>query len=65
MLVEVSVPLDIIGMARCDHDGNYHVEVNGYEVDTDEKTYWHVIEARSSLQDHFRRRVYELGIEMS
>lgn len=62
MLVEVSVPLDVIGTVRCDYDGNYHVEVNGYEVDTDERTYRQVIEARGSLQDHFRRRAHELGI---
>lgn len=62
MLVEVSVPLDVIGMVRCDYDGNYHVEINGYEVDTDERTYMQVIEARGSLQDYFRRRVLELGI---
>ena len=63
MLVEVSVPLDVIGTVRCDFDGNYHVEVNGHEVDTDRETYWRVIEARDS-QDHFRRRVRELGIEV-
>lgn len=62
MLVEISVPLDVIGMVRCDYDGNYHVEVNGYEVNTNERTYWQVIAARDSLQDHFRRRAFELGI---
>lgn len=46
MLVEVSIPLDAIGVVRCDFDGDYHVEVNGQEVDTDEKTYWQVISAR-------------------
>ena len=64
MLVEVSIPLDIIGVVRCDHDGSYHVEINGYEVDTNEKTYWQVIEARGSLQNYFRRRAHELGIEV-
>lgn len=64
MLVEVSVPLDVIGMVRCDYDGNYHIEVNGYEVDTDERTYWQVIAARGSLPDYFRRRAHELGIEV-
>lgn len=48
MLVEVSIPLDAIGVVRCDFDGNYHVEVNGQEVDSDEKTYWQVIRARES-----------------
>lgn len=48
MLIEVSIPLDAIGMARCDFDGSYHIEVNGQEVDTDEKTYWQVILARKS-----------------
>ncbi len=48
MLIEVSIPLDAIGMARCDFDGSYHIEVNGQEVDTDEKTYWQVILARRS-----------------
>lgn len=62
MLVEVSVPLDVIGMVRCDYDGNYRIEVNGYEVDTDEKTYWQVIATRDSFQDHFRRRAHELGL---
>lgn len=59
MLVEVSVPLNVIGTVRCDFDGNYHVEVNGHEVDTDEKTYWQIIKSR---EEHFRRRVHELGI---
>ena len=48
MLIEVSIPLDAIGMARCDFDGSYHIEVTGQEVDTDEKTYWQVILARKS-----------------
>lgn len=60
MLIEVSVPLDAIGTVKCDYDGNYHIEVNGYEVDTDEKTYWQVIKARG--QNYFRRRAHELGI---
>ncbi len=45
-LVEVSVPLEAVGVVRCDFDGSYHVEVNGQEVDSDEKTYWQVIRAR-------------------
>lgn len=48
MLVEVSIPLDAIGRVRCDFDGSFHIEVNGQEVDTDEKTYWQVILARRS-----------------
>lgn len=39
MLVEVSIPLEIIGKVECDYDGNYHVEVMGQECITDEDTY--------------------------
>lgn len=60
MLVEVSVPLDVIGTVKCDFDGNYHVEVNGHEVDTDEETYWRVIEARDA---HFRS-MRDLGVDV-
>lgn len=48
MLVEVSVPLEVIGRVECDYDGDYHVEVMGQEVNTDEDTYWRVIRARES-----------------
>lgn len=58
MLVEVSVPLEIIGRVRCDYYGDYHVEVMGQEVDTDEDTYRRVIKARESY------RVATLGIEV-
>lgn len=54
MLVEVSIPLEVIGIVRCDFDGDYHVEVMGQEVDTDRDTYWRVIKARESY------RAYEL-----
>lgn len=60
MLVEVSVPLDVIGTVRCDFDGNYHVEVSGHEVDTDSETYWRVIEAR----DAHLRSMRELRTEV-
>lgn len=62
MLVEVSIPLDIIGTVRCDFDGNYHVEVNDHEVNTDRETYWRIIKAR---EDHFKHRVRELGIKVT
>lgn len=39
MLVKVFVPLEIIGTVKCDFNGDYHVEVLGQEVDTDEGTY--------------------------
>ena len=58
MLVEVSVPLEVIGRVRCDYDGDYHVEVMGQEVDTDRNTYWRVIRARES------RRMREREIEV-
>lgn len=59
MLVEVSVPLEVIGRVRCDYDGGYHVKVMGQEVDTDEDTYLRVIRAWES------RRKRELGIEVT
>lgn len=59
MLVEVSVPLEVIGRVECDFDGDYHVEVMGQEVDTDEDTYWRVIRARDT------HRVDTLGIEVN
>ena len=58
MLVEVSVPLEVIGRVRCDYDGDYHVEVMEQEVGTDEDTYWRVIRARESY------RTRELGVEV-
>lgn len=58
MLVEVSVPLEVIGRVECDYDGDYHVEVMGQEVSTDEDTYWRVIRARE------QHRVTTLGIEV-
>lgn len=61
MLVEVSVPLEVIGTVKCDFDGYYHVEVLGQEVDTDKDTYWRVIRARDRARELHRAR--ELGIE--
>lgn len=58
MLVEVSVPLEVIGRVECDYYGNYHVEVMGQDVSTDEDTYWRVIRARES------HRARELGVEV-
>lgn len=55
MLIEVSIPLDAIGRARCDFDGSYHIEVNGQEVDTDERTYWQVIVARGHTAPPWRK----------
>lgn len=48
VLVEVSIPLEVVGRVECGHDGEYYVEVMGQEVDTDEDTYWRVIRARES-----------------
>lgn len=52
VLVEVAIPLECIGVVRCDFDGIYHVQVLGEEVETNEATYRRVIEARYS---HLRR----------
>lgn len=46
MLVEIAVPIECVGTVWCDFNGDYHVEVMGQAVDTDEGTYWKVIEAR-------------------
>lgn len=59
MLVEVSVPLEVIGRVRCDYYGDYHVEVMGQEVSTDEDTYRRVIKARES----HRMREREIEVE--
>lgn len=58
MLVEVSIPLEVIGRVECDYDGDYHVEVMGQEVDTDKETYQRIIKARRQLLPN------ELGIEV-
>ncbi len=52
VLVEVAIPLEYIGVVRCDFDGIYHMQVLGEEVETDEATYRRVVEARYS---HLRR----------
>ena len=60
VLVEVAIPLECIGVVRCDFDGIYHVQVLGEEVETDEATYRRVVEARYS---HLRR-LRELEVEV-
>ena len=60
MLVEVSVPLDVIGVVRCDFYGIYHVQMFGEEVVTDEETYRRVIKAR----DAYLRNMRELRTEV-
>lgn len=54
MLVEVSVPLEVIGRVECDYYGDYHVEVMGQEVDTDEDTYLRVVRAWESRRKRER-----------
>lgn len=61
VLVEVAIPLECIGVVRCDFDGIYHVQVFGEEVDTDEETYRRVVDAR----DAYLRRMRKLGIEVN
>ncbi len=56
VLVEVAIPLEHIGVVRCDFDGIYHVQVFGEEVVTDKETYRRVTEAR----DADLRRMREL-----
>lgn len=60
MLVEVAIPLECIGVVRCDFDGIYHVQVCGEEVVTDEETYRRVVKAR----DAHLRRMREPGVEV-
>ena len=60
VLVEVAIPLECIGTARCDFDGIHHVQVFGEDVVTDEETYQRVVEAR----DAYLRRMRELGVEV-
>ena len=55
MLVDVAIPIECIGVVRCDFDGIYHVQVFGEEVITDEETYRRVFEAR----DAYLRRMRE------
>lgn len=49
VLVDVALPLSCVGTVRCDFDGDYHVEVMGYETDTDKDSYWRVSEARAQV----------------
>lgn len=46
MLVDVSIPIECIGKVECDFHGDYHVEVMGQMVETDEATYWRLVKAR-------------------
>lgn len=56
VLVEVALPLSCVGTVRCDFDGDYHVEVMGYETDTDKDSYWRVSKAREQVLVRNRER---------
>lgn len=46
MLVNVAIPIEHIGKVECDFHGDYHIEVMGKKVETDEDTYWRLVKAR-------------------
>lgn len=61
VLVEVAIPLECIGVVRCDFDGIYHAQVLGEEVETDKATYRRVVEARARYSHIRRLRELEEG----
>ena len=53
--VTIFVPLESIGVVRCDFDGIYHIQIDDKEFVTDRATYWHIIDARSKLKDKMEK----------
>lgn len=49
--VTIFVPLESIGVVRCDFDGVYHIQIDGREFVTDEETYWNGVSAHNILRD--------------
>lgn len=49
--VTIFVPLESIGVVRCDFDGIYHIQIDDKEFVTDEETYWRGVSAHNILRD--------------
>lgn len=49
--VTIFVPLESIGVVRCDFDGIYHIQIDDREFVTNEDTYWRGVTAHNILRE--------------
>lgn len=52
--VTIFVPLESIGIVRCDFNGVFHIQIDDKEFVTDEETYWNGVLAHNVQNDQIK-----------